>query len=179
MKFDATANLEDLIADPSKLNDLMDQSAQKAEERLWGDPEWTEPKFTMLKDIVKGFVHGIIDADAWFTGYSLPPNMEIVVNAMCGAVSERYKTDIEGVNLSLLDVQAFYREFIDATPLCREWNDFPGSQCVSRYSSTPTERTFIDLDALVQNACRFIRDDRRAFDKFNAEFDAKYPANTK
>lgn len=174
VKFDATVNLEDVIEDPSKLDAAFEEASQKANERLWNDPEWSEPRFTMLKEIVTAFLVGTMNADAWFEDYSLPPNIETVGNALCGAVSARYKTDNEGVNLSLLDLQAFYREFIDATPLCREWNDFPGSMFVSSMSATPKERTFIDLDALVHNACMFIQGDRRAFDKFNADFDARH-----
>lgn len=173
MQFDATANLEDVVDDPDKLNQLIDQAADVQERRLWDDAEWTTPRFTILKDVVKAFAVGVIQADAWFVGYSLPPNFEVVCNSLCGAVETKFSKE-DGKEISLLDIQAFYREFIDATPPCREWNDFPGESFVSRYSSMPTERTFIDLDALVQNACNCIRNDRREFDRFDAEFEAKY-----
>lgn len=172
--FDATANLDDLVDDPSALDHLFDQADRKSEERLWGDPEWAEPRYTHRKDIVRGFAVGIINADMWFDGYSLPPNFEAVLNSLCGAIASKFKGNDEIVKVSLLDLEALYREFIDATLLCREWNDFPGSGFSSRYSATPTERTFIDLGALVRNAAIHIRDDRRDFDRFNAEFEAKY-----
>lgn len=175
-QFDVTVNLDDVIDNPDTLSQAMDAAAQKFAERTWNDPEWTEPRYTHRKDIIKAFAVGTLEADAWFVSYGVPPNFEIVLNSLSGAIASKWPGDDEMLQVLLLDVQAFYREFIDATPLCREWNDWPGSGFVTRYDGTAKERTFIDLDALVGNACRSIRDDRRAFDKFNAEFDARHGA---
>lgn len=171
-KFDAVANLEDILDDPAKLDALFEQADEANQRRLWDDPEWTTQRYCSPKDIVTAFMVGTINADAWFSDYCLPPNFEVVMNAMCGAVVTKFGKN-ELCKASLLDIEAFYHEFIDATPLCREWNDFPGSGFVSRMSPTPTERTFIDLGALVRNAAIYIRDDRRTFDAFNAEFERK------
>ena len=172
-QFDATINLEDVIDDPDALTRAFDAAAQKSEERLWGDPEWTEQRWTHRKDIIRAFLVGVVNADGWFTGYTLPPNLETVANALCAAQVLKFKGDDESVNVSLLDIEAFFREFINETPLCKEWNEFPGSGFVTRYDATPKQRTFIDLDALIRNAAIHIRTDRRDFDRFNAEFDAK------
>jgi len=172
MEFDAEVNLEDVIDSPTLLDKTIEEAGQKAEQRLWNDSEWAEPRVTSLKDIVTAFLVGTISADAWFDNYSVPSNFEIVANALSGAVMSKFGPG-EFPNVSLLDIEAFYHEFIDATPLCREWNDFPGSGFVTRYDATPKHRTFIDLDALIRNASVFIRDDRRTFDKFNADFDKR------
>lgn len=173
LKFDVVANLEDLIEDPGKLDELFAQADDANQRRLWDDPEWTAQRYTSLKEIVTAFMVGVMNADQWFNGYSLPPNFETVVNAMCGAVVSKFGAD-EFRNVSLLDVEAFFNEFIDATPLCREWNDFPGSGFISAATPPPKERTFIDLGALVRNSAIYIRDDRRAFDAFNADFDKRH-----
>lgn len=173
-KFHATVNFEDVIDDPAVLEQAIEAAAEKQAEELWGDPEWTEPRWMQLKDIVKAFLIGVIEADAWYVGYSVPPNFEVVANSLCGAVVTKFKGDSNAsVKASLLDLEAFYREFIDATPLCREWNDWPGSGIVTRYDSTPRERTFIDLDALVRNAAIYVRNNRREFDAFNADFEKR------
>lgn len=172
-RFDATANLSDLVDDPTALDRLFEEADRKSEERLWSDPEWSEQRWVHRKDIVRAFLVGVIDADAWFSGYSVPPNLEIVANVLCGAISVKFAGKDELVKASLLDLEALYREFIDATPFVREWNDYPGSGIVSRFSATPSERTFIDLGALTRNAAIHIRNDRREFDRFNAEFDAR------
>jgi hypothetical protein len=179
-QFDVTANLEDLIDDPGKLDTLFQQADEANQRRLWDDAEWTTLRFTSLKEIVTAFMVGTMRADMWCDGYSLPPNFDVVMNAMCGAVVVKFG-NAEFCEASLLDLEAFYHEFIDATPLCREWNDFPGSGFISATSPAPTSRTFIDLDALIRNAAIYIRDDRRQFDAFNADFDRRHaePADTK
>lgn len=175
-KFDATVNLADVVDNPAALTAAIEGAAAVAERRTWDDPEWTEPRCTMLKEIVAAFLVGIVRADAWFTDYTLPPNLELVANLLSAAVIAKCGVADELTHLSLLDIQAFYREFIDGCAEVKAWNDYPGSGFVTRYSATPAERTFIDLDALIQNACNFIRNDRREFDEFNADFDARHPA---
>jgi hypothetical protein len=160
-KFDATVSLEDVIDDPSKLTAAFEQAAEAGERRLWDDAEWTEPRWIHLKTIVTAFAHGILTADAWFEWYSLPPNFDVVMNQLAASVWFRWGKQDEVVRLSLLDIEAFYREFIQTAPFCQEWNQYAGSGFVTRYDAVPKERQFIDLDALVRNAAVFIRNEWR------------------
>lgn len=119
-------------------------------------------------------LHGVLSADEWHHGYSVPPGLAEVLDHVARRVQERWKSEVEQV--TLCELEDFYRECIETSPTAKAWNEWDGPDvlAVSRYSSTPNARSFIDLDALVRNAAVHLRDQRRREKAFDEEFERKY-----
>lgn len=147
------------------------------QERFTSDPEWTEKKWTHVSTIFHAFVHGVISADIWHKGYALPPNFESVINWIAWCVQKEWP-DIEVVEVSLIDIETLFRRWAPQHPEFRKWNE-PNDPdqivaVVSRYSDTPDERDFIDLDALFRNGVIWLRNTRRDDDRFEVEFEKNH-----
>ena len=130
-------------------------------------------------DMIAAFSTGIVLAYPYYPGYALPPNFEAVINRMATAMEARFSFSQGMAELSLLEIEDFWREFVETDEEATAWNRIGDVEkdavvAVSRYSAQATGPEFIDLGALVRNASVWLRNDRRRFDAFNAEFESKY-----
>lgn len=149
------------VAEDAHEDGLLDKANLANEVRLLNDPEWTTPNYIHVHNIVIAFAHGVLSADPWYHGYSVPPGLAEVLDHVARRVQERWKSEVEQV--SLAELEDFYQECIETSPAAKAWNEWDGPDvvAVSRYSPTPSARSFIDLGALVRNAAVCVRDQWR------------------
>lgn len=156
---------------------IFDEVVSNHRKKLEADPEWSEPEHVHVHTLVEAFMHGIATADPWHKKYSLPPNFEAVVNWIAFCVQEEFG-DTEVPKLSLLEIEDKFREWAMQSPHFRAWNEpkDPGTviAVATRYTPTPDERDFIDLDALLRNASVFVRDEQRQKRDFEKRFNAEH-----
>lgn len=162
------------IAEDAEAAGLLDQAEAMGDVRLLFDREWTTPTYIHAHTIVIGFAYGVMSADPWYYGYTHPPGFSEVLDYVASCVQERWKDEVPKV--TLCELEDFYRECIDTSPLAKAWNDWDGPDvlAVSAYSPTPNARTFIDLGALTRNAAIHIRDQWRREKALDEEFEKKY-----
>lgn len=146
--------------------------------QLEADDEWTRQQYTSIGSLTAYFAHAVIISDSYYRGYKLPPGFDSVVNYMSDRLARHFA--VEGtaldyiVKLSPLEFNDLLDEFGREHPQYREWNTYGGSGIKSRYSELPTEREFIDLDALTRNAAVLLRGQFRADNQFDLKFYADY-----
>lgn len=166
------------IVNEAQWRGLFDRAAEEQAQRLAADPEWSTPKYVHVHRLVEAFAVGVISADAWHRGYTLPHDFVGVVNWIAFNIQREWPNE-EVVQLSLIDIKQRLHGWAMEHPSYRAWNDLPGSGIVTRYSETPSSREFIDLDVPPHNAALHIRQHHReceAFDaKFRAEHEAEHP----
>jgi hypothetical protein len=162
------------IAESCELQGLFEKASEQMRAELAADPEWNTAKYVHVHFLVEAFAIGVISADCWHHGYKLPPNFESVVNYIADRIQRHWPKE-EVVQVSLIEIEALFREWAFEHPDFRAWNDTkPGAPMVgvvSRYSSTPDERDFIDLGALLRNAAIALRSHHR----INDDFDRRHP----
>lgn len=166
------------IAEQLLFSGALEEACELNKQRLSRDPEWATPKHYHLHTLVTAFAVGIINADPWHKNYKIPPNFENVINWISFCIQEKYKEVV--VQVSLVEMGKNYREWADQNPYFLEWNESPKGTVIgitSRYSSTPEERDFIDLDALIQNAVLYLRDETRKNEEFDRKFEEEYKTN--
>lgn len=140
------------------------------------DPEWRTPKHYHSHVLLEAVAWGLISADPWFVGYTLRDDFADVVNH----IAKRLEEDPPGDGcpevrlVSLLALQDWFRRELMAEPRFVAWNDGPGSGVTSRYTPTPTEREFMDLDAAINNIVIKLRNETRASEAFDAKFEAEH-----
>jgi hypothetical protein len=147
---------------------------------LSADPEWAFQEWIHLRDVVTAFSVGILSSYPWYKGFQVPTGFEAVMNRLALAVQAKWPgPDNELVELSLLEIEDFYREFVEGDEQCQAWNRIGGVgdktvAFVTRYSITPVVQQFIDLGALTRNAAIWIRAERRRHAESDKSFEAKY-----
>lgn len=133
-------------------------------EDLKKEEEWATKRIVLRGDIVGSFAKW----SCRLHQNNCPNNLEKV----CKYFNECLKRDIkwkiitddcgdfEYTELSLLDINRLCHNILGDFNFVLEWNQEEGD--------------FIDLDALFHNVCLDIREERRASDQFDKEFDAKW-----
>lgn len=142
---------------------------------LRGDSEWERKSWTFKKDITAALAYAAVR----LSPYAFPDDLEKVIGYLDACLDKHFKTKIDMAELSLLDIKAMYRDYVLELPSVNKWNERKngkeGNSVSCRYSSKPDpDDDFIDLGALIHNACLLIRDDRRAFKAFNDKFEKEH-----
>lgn len=157
------------------INGEIDEAINEHKKRLEQDPEWNIPKYYHIHTLVTAFIVGIMNADVWHKNYRIPPNVENVVNWISFNLQRHFKND-EIVKISLIEYKKLVSSWAYENPNFRKWNESDDETpiaIVSRYSSIPDKRDFIDLDVIIHNASIFLRDEKRKNEAFDREFDEK------
>jgi len=166
------------IAESLLFSGAFEQAEEANKKRFLADLEWTKPRWTHVRMIVRAFMHGVISADPWHKNYKLPPDFESVVNWIAFNVQKTYG-DKEVVEISLMEMETKFREWAEQHKSYLKWNvpeDTTKVVAISHcYSPTPDKRDFIDLGALTRNATLFLRNERQREDAFNRKFKAENP----
>jgi hypothetical protein len=161
------------IAESLELSGALEQATEQRDRELSADPEWATEKYVHVHVLLEAFAVGVISADPWHHGYKLPPGFESVVNWIAFNIQKQWPKE-EVVQISLNQIKILFRTWANEHPVFLEWNEpKPGAPivaCVSRYTNTPDERDFIDLDALIHNAVLHIRAHHRACEAFDRKF---------
>ena len=156
-------------------------------QRLDGDAEWTEKRFTTRKEIVGAFAMWACRQSP----YGCPTGLETV----CKYLNECLKTECEWnsvempwASLSLCDINKMLHDILyeKGVKVFDAWNECvagktPNISFTSRYgiANYDPDKDFIDLDALLHNVSITIRNERRRNDEFDKKFDADWKARTK
>jgi hypothetical protein len=123
-----------------------------------------EGRWRSSSELMQALSAGILAADPFFPGYRPPPGFSSVLADFCEVIGETR------IAMVLDDtVQQVIRTFVHSHPICLAWNRWGGAddatiKITSRYSRQPTEREFIDLDAIVQNAMVFLHEKDASMD---------------
>ena len=131
----------------------------KTYERLAGEPEWSEERWTFKDEITGSLAKWAIRQSP----HDCPAGLEKVIGYLDACLSRVFSFDIAGMcKLSLIQInKALY--------------DILYEQGISDFDKWNEGEGFIDLDALLRNVCIDIRMERREKDKFDKEFEKKYP----
>ena len=165
--------LAENIAESLTLDGTLEAVSVSHTRGLYAEPEWATPRYVHRATLLRSFVQGILTADPYHKGYRLPTHFEGVVNFISFEIQRRW-TDVVP-QVSLADFERFLRKTCPLHPEFLKWNETDKLVgVVSRYSPEPTERDFIDLDALYRNAAVALRDQLREDDAFDAEFERKH-----
>lgn len=136
-----------------------------------------KPRWQSAARLTEYLAVGILQADPHWNGYRLPPGFADVLEDFSRGVWAQ--ADERGAfEATPEEVQKNLKEFVHGHPVCLMWNRYEGDETgyrfTSRYTPQPTQRQFIDLDAIVQNATHAMRVHDAEWDRFNADFDAKH-----
>jgi len=149
----------------------------KTYERLLGDSEWTVKKWTFVSDITGSFAKYAVKQSP----YACPYGIENIVCYLDACLKKQVQWGVSGlVELSLCDISKLLYDILyeKGISIFDSWNVAKNKRenilFVSSCSHVDPDDDYIDLDALLHNVCLDIRMERRAFDKFNKEFDEKY-----
>ena len=168
---------EDGSLNPACLNEL--ESAIKnippVHERFLGDIEYTTPRITYKKAILGAFACWAVRQSP----YDCPENLETVIRYLGACLQKSVCWDDDGyAKLSLANIAKLLHDIllVDIIPEFESWNmpkiaDSSHTLYVDMNSKVDSDRDFIDLNALVNNVCISIRDERREDDRFNAKFE--------
>lgn len=134
-------------------------------DRFNNDPEWIVERHTQFREITGALAYWAIRQNACDEERkyipACPPNLETVIQYLTACVRKRF--DESGFSkLSLCSISRMLYDILWDMKEFKQW----GEQEIMG--------TGISLDALLLNVCIMIRDERRANDKFNAEFEKKY-----
>lgn len=169
---------EDGFINPACMNEL--ESAIKnmpnTYERLAGDLEWSTPRWVFWRHIVGALAMWAVrqipcETSNWETMKNepldapvYPPGLEKIIGYVGTCIKPKF--DSHGMaELSLCQINKMLHDILmdQGISIFDGWN-------------TPEVmgKGWLDLHALLHNVCLTIRDERRAHDKFDAEFEAKY-----
>lgn len=160
------------------LENLFKIAEQNNTERLCSDPEWTEKFHYHIHTIITAFSVGILQSYPFYWGYQLPPNFTKVMDYMSSALQKEFNNE-EVPQVNLIKMRGVYKRLAFQSPDYLDWNNIGnpegGFHAVSRYSSIPSEPSFIDLAVPPHNAVLYLRSEMRATKKFDENFKKKYP----
>jgi len=129
--------------------------------RLAGDSEWNTKRITNWREITGGLAHWAVRQIPETDDTPFPPGLEKMLGLLTAIIRPKFDK-MAWAELSLCDISKMLHDALWDEPIFQSWNDekvLPG---------------WLDLDALLRNVCLVIRQDRRASDKFNADFEAEY-----
>jgi len=134
--------------------------------RAANDAEWTTPRITTYREITGYLAQWAVRQIDECDETPFPPGLEKVIGYLTACI--RPKFDQQGwAELSLCDISRMLHEILMEDKTFQSWND------------AKVLKGWLDLDALIGNVCRSIRDERRAFDEFSREFDERWAASEK
>jgi len=147
-------------------------------ERLDGDTEWTDKRWTFKSHITRGLAKYAISQSP----YSCPDNLTEVIRYLDACLEKEVEwDDYRMAELSLCDISKLLYNILyeQGFVYFDDWNKPKKGkaeiQFVSSYDGVrDPDYDFIDLDALLHNVCLDIRMERRANKKFDEEFEEKY-----
>ena len=147
-------------------------------DRLSGDTEWSQKRWTFKKDITGGLAKYAISQSP----YSCPDNLTEVIRYLDACLEKEIDWGEHGmVELSLCDISKLVYSILydQGLSFFDDWNKSKKDKADIKFisghdGSREPDHDFIDLDALLHNVCLDIRMERRAFDKFNKEFEEKH-----
>ena len=154
------------------------KNSPKLYDRVADDGEWTKKRYTSKKHITSALAKWAVRQSP----YPCPEELEIVVKYLDACLEKSVSWDKHGfVNLSLQEIsKLLYKILYDDNfkPFYR-WNESKniseGIKYVSRYDGPENpDDVFIDLDALLNNVCLEIRDERRINDAFDKKFEEEH-----
>lgn len=117
------------------------------------------PKYHHIHTLITAFSYGVLTADSYHENYKIPPNFEDVMNHMSASLRKEFKNKIV-VKVSLNSINKIYRKIAFKNKNFKQWNESKNGNSIvfsTRYSPTPKERDFIDLDAVFQNTSYFLK----------------------
>ena len=148
-------------------------------ERLKNNPEWYKKRITNKKDIISNFGKCAI----MLSPYSFPSHLEEVICYLNKCLDRDVLWDeYDYAQLSLCDInkvlyKILYKQHISYFD---EWNEPKKDWRKSKFETFQeacdfdADYDFIDLDALLHNACLEIRSERRSDDDFNKKFEERH-----
>jgi len=153
----------------------------KSHNRLSDDPEWSVKRWIFKKDITRGLAKYAVAQSP----YPCPDNLTEVIRYLDACLEKEVDWEVcEMAELSLCDINKLLYDILyeQGFTFFDDWNKSKKGnveiQFTSRYDGPgDPDYDFIDLDALLHNVCLDIRMERRAFDKFNEEFEKEYGEN--
>lgn len=170
------ADIDD-IETVEDLNDLMDRASAHAEAERMVDPELSTPKYWHRHSLVVLCAQGILNADPWYKGYTIPPNFEDVMNRIAQDLQTDGPEDANGNNdgevicVSINDLRQWFHDHLHAIPIFKAWGESDEEISFSwRGSSTPSKRNGIDLIAVMQNITVALRNEQRNDEIFEAKY---------
>ena len=175
------------FVNPACMNELENHinNMPKTYERFSDDSEWTEKRWIFEEEIVGALANWAIRQSP----YIIPDDLETVLkythHCLLIELSKLPQEDkmSDGyrlmVKISLCDINKLLWDILDDFRPFLKWNESKNKtnsiQFSSRYYTEENpDNDFIDLDALLHNVCVSIRDETRAFDKFNKEFEKEW-----
>jgi hypothetical protein len=160
------------------LENILKIAEQNNTERLRSDPEWTEKNHFHIHTIINAFSVGILNSHQFYWGYELPPNFAKVMNYMSNALQNEFKNEVVP-QVNLIKMRGVYKRLAFQSPEYLDWNNIgnpgEGVYAISRFSSIPSEMSFIDLAVPPHNAVLYLRGETRATKKFDEDFKRRYP----
>src|SRR3972149_2490134 len=144
---------ERVIRSKEDLEKAIELAADQQSASLLTDPEWTPKRHIHVHDLVTAFSVGVLRSDIWFHGYTVPPYFNTVLDSIAYGIKEEFGTQ-EVVELSLVDIELFLKRWVEITDAWHMWlnwglkPDSPNVHFSSRNTPTPSEREFIDGDAV-------------------------------
>lgn len=148
----------------------------EAYDRLSGDPEWNTPRWTRWRHIVSGVaqwaIRNISDDRNDEEGKTVlinspvfPPGLENVLGYLGTCLrKDKIFDELGYANLSLCQINKMLHDILMED----------GSVFVSWNTEETMGEAWLDLSALLHNACLSIRDERRDNDRFDARFKAEH-----
>ena len=151
----------------------------KTYERLSHNPEWSEKRWTLRKEITRSFAK-------WATSqspYPCPEGLENIINYLdiCLKKEVDWGED-EIAELSLCDINKMLYDILyeQGLSIFDNWNVSKKNwretsfMCVGAAEREDPDYGYISLDALLHNVCLDIRTERRENDRFEERFEKKY-----
>lgn len=169
---EAHAMFEAMLASP-EIQSALDEATDVESVKRALDPEMQRPRHIHMHSIIANFVFGVVTADAFYFGYTLPEGIHEVVGGVSAALIVKFGRE-EVIHTSLYDIGAILRGVVEASPICKAWNDRPGSPVCSRYSTAGDSPEFIDLGALVQNGMLALQRQSDRDEAFDRDFDERW-----
>ncbi len=162
------------IAESLTLDGTLEEVGRENDVALAADPEWADARHHHIQTLMTAFAVGVLEADPYYQGYRLPPDFSAVVDLVADRVARHFPGQEVPV-VSLVEMKALYTEWASEHPAFLAWNETDVLVGIThRYSAVPTERQFIDLGALVHQACLFLRESTRRADEFDRRFEAEH-----
>jgi hypothetical protein len=155
----------------------MDRAQMHAEAERLVDPERSTPKYWHRHSLVILCGQGILHADPWYKGYTLPPDFEGVMNRIAQDIQNDPPKGVhdeygEVLCVSINDLRQWFHDHLHAIPMFVAWGESDVEMHItSRYSCTPEERDGIDLIAVMQNITVALRNEQRLNDIFEAKYE--------
>lgn len=157
--FSEKSALESLV-DELEESGVFDDATRVNQAELETNTEWTRREYTHVHSLMEAWAYGVLCGDSWFHGYRLVEHFDIVFNHISQRVQEKFGKEIVP-QVSLIEIRQWLGEWAKECPEYLAWNERGGSGVVSRYTPTPSEAEFIDLDVPPHQAAIFLRDGRR------------------